>query len=350
MRFMHVLALFAVITTLPAASQDNSAVDAASSVSADASLSHFAAAPEVAGSIKAVAADTMDGLMKRWVADFRSRQPHVAIEMQSRASMNVPTALTSSGARIAALSRELNPSDVQAFRTMHGYAPAEIKVALGSYDTPTHTVALTFYVNDANPVAKLTLQQLDAMWCTSLHRGFATQVTHWGQLGLIGRWADAPVHLVGVVLPDGVPNFIERRVCDGGEIRSGILGEKNGGPTSVLTRIVQDVAKDLYAIGYAGFHNRQPGTHAVQIAESSAGPYYSGSLDEVRRAVFPLTRFVYLYVDLPPKPAESDSAVRQFLTYVLSLEGQQEVERDGTFMPMPASIVAQQRATLQKMQ
>lgn len=117
----------------------------------------------------------------------------------------------------------------------------------------------------------------------------------------------------------------------------------------MLTRIVQDVAKDPYAIGYAGFHNRQPGTHAVQIAESAAGPYYAGTFDEVRRAVYPLTRFVYLYVDLPPRLTGDDAAVRLFVAYVLSFEGQQQIERDGAFMPMPANVVAQQRGTFQKM-
>jgi phosphate transport system substrate-binding protein len=312
----------------------------------DPALPHFAPTPSISGHLVSVGTDTMDTLMKIWIAGFHQQDPAITVELQSQASMSVPAALTAGAAQLAPLSRELNPSEVEAFRAKHGYAPTEIAVALGSYRTPTRTVALTFYVNDANPIAQINLQQLDAMWCTTLHRGATQPITEWGQLGLTGEWAHRPVHLVGVLPPDGVPNFITRRVCKGGLLRDGILGEKNGGPTSVLTRIVEDVAKDPNAIGYAGFHNRQPGTHPLLAAETAAGPYYTGTFDEVRTATYPLTRFVYIYVDRPPN-APLAPPVHEFLSYILSLEGQRAVEQEGIFMPLPPSITAEQLTRLQ---
>jgi phosphate transport system substrate-binding protein len=288
----------------------------------------------------------MDNLMKLWIAGFQHHEPGVAIDLQSQASMSVPASLNTGVAQLAPLSRELNPSEVEAFRARHGYAPTEIAVALGSYRTPTRTVALTFYVNDANPIAQLNLQRLDAMWCTTLRRGAKEPITEWGQLGLTGDWAHRPIHLVGVLPPDGVPNFITRRLCSGGLLRDGILGEKNGGPVSVLTRIVEDVSQDPNAIGYAGFHNREPGTHPLLIADTEAGPYYAGTFDEVRTAAYPLTRFVYIYVNRAPNVPLAPS-VREFLRYVLSLEGQRAVEQEGIFMPLPASLAAVQRAKLE---
>jgi phosphate transport system substrate-binding protein len=313
---------------------------------ADPALPHFVAAPSIFGHLTSVGTDTMDNLMKLWIAGFQQHEPAVAIDLQSQASMSVPAALTAGVAQLAPLSRELNPSEVEAFRAKHGYAPTEIAVALGSYRTPTRTVALTFYVNDANPIAQLNLQQLDAMWCTTLHRGAKQPITEWGQLGLTGDWAHRPIHLVGVLPPDGVPNFITRRICNGGVLRDGILGEKNGGPTSVLTRIVDEVAKDPNAIGYAGFHNRQPNTHPLLIADTAAGPYYAGTFDEVRTATYPLTRLVYIYVDRPPNVPLAPP-VREFLRYILSLEGQRAVEQEGIFMPLPAHLAAVQSTKLE---
>ncbi|HEV2485184.1 MAG TPA: substrate-binding domain-containing protein [Terracidiphilus sp.] len=313
---------------------------------ADPSLPHYVATSSISGHLTSVGTDTMDDLMKLWVADFHKRQPAIVFDPQSQASMSVPAALTAGVAQLAPLSRELNPTEVEAFRAKHGYAPTEIAVALGSYRTPTRTVALTFYVNDGNPITQLNLRQLDAMWCTTLHRGAKQPLTEWGQLGLTGDWAHRPIHLVGVLPPDGVPNFITRRVCNDGLLRGGILGEKNGGPTSVLTRIVEDVANDPNAIGYAGFHNRQPDTHPLHIADTSAGPYYEGTFDQVRTAVYPLTRFVYIYVDRPPN-APLAPPVREFLRYVLSLEGQRAVEQEGIFMPLPPRIAAEQRTRLE---
>ena len=313
---------------------------------ADPGLPHYVSTPSASGHITSVGTDTMDDLMRLWIAGFRQHQPAIVLDLESQASMSVPAALTAGVAQLAPLSRELNPSEVEAFRAKHGYTPTEIAVALGSYRTPTRTVALTFYVNDANPVAQLDLKQLDAMWCTTLHRGAKRAITEWGQLGLTGDWVHRPIHLVGVLPPDGVPNFITRRVCSGGMLREGILGEKNGGPISVLTRIVEDVAKDPDAIGYAGFHNRQPGTHPLRVASTAAGPYYAGTFDEVRTAVYPLTRFVYIYVDRPPNALLAPS-VREFLYYILSLEGQSAVEQEGIFMPLPTHIAAEQRAKLE---
>lgn len=313
---------------------------------ADPSLPRFRVDAPIHAHLVSVGTDTMDDLMKLWIAGFNTFDPGVEITLQSRASMSVPAALTSGAAQLSPLSRELNPTEIEAFRKTRGYAPTEIAVALGSYRTPTRTVALTFYVNDANPLQKLTLDQLDAIWCTTLHRGEPALITEWGQLGLTGEWEHRPIHLVGVLPPDGVPNFITRRVCAGGTLREGIYGEKNGEPTSVLTRIVQDVEKDPGALGYAGFHNRQPNTHPLALARTAAGPYLSGTFDEVREDRFPLTRFVYIYVDRAPgKPLVP--AVRQFLNYVLSFEGQRKVEEEHIFMPLPSVVAAEQRHKLE---
>ena len=69
------------------------------------------------------------------------------------------------------------------------------------------------------------------------------------------------------------------------------------------------------------------------------------TFDEVAAARYPLTRFVYLYVNrtpgksLPPKIEES-------LRYVLSLEGQRGVEREGLFLPLPPPLLASELLNL----
>jgi phosphate transport system substrate-binding protein len=313
---------------------------------ADSSLPNFVPGPPIAARISSFGTDTMDNLMKLWISGFHEQQPKIVIYLQSKTSMSVPAALTAGTAQLAPLSRELNPSEVEAFRVRHGYAPTEIAVALGSYRTP-HAYGRTRLLrerceSDCEARSRSTRRHL-------VHHASSRgkrQITEWGEVGLTGDWSHRPIDLVGVLPPDGVPNFITWRVCNGGLLRDGIRGEKNGEPTSVLTRIVQDVAKDPNAIGYAGFHNRQPGTHPIQIADTAAGPFYEGTFDEVRSAVYPLTRFIYIYLDRPPdKPL--DPLIRKFLSYILSLDGQRKVEEEGIFMPLPPRIAAQQRAKLE---
>ena len=308
---------------------------------ADPMLPSYVPATHLTGQIISFGTDTMDDLMRAWIKDFTALYPDVKIELQSKASMSVPAALTAGAAQLSPLSREMNPAEVASFQSKYGYPPAEIKVALGSYRTPTRTVALTFYVNAQNPIARLDFAQLDAMWCTSLKRGAKSEITRWGQLGLTGAWADKPIHLIGVLPPDGVPNFISLRICQGGPLREGISTEKNGGPVSVLTRIVQDVEKDPYAIGYAGFHNILPGTKQVQLSVAPGGPYMKGTFDEVRTARYPMTRYVYIYVNAAPGHP-MDPIVQEFLRYVLSRQGQLQIEQEGIFMPLPKAIDAEE--------
>jgi ABC-type phosphate transport system substrate-binding protein len=90
---------------------------------------------------------------------------------------------------------------------------------------------------------------------------------------------------------------------------------------------------------------RVVGTDTMQELISRWIAHYKGTFDEVRKAVYPLTRFVYIYIDRPPnKPLASP--IREFLLYVLSLDGQRDVEQEGIFMPLPPGIAAQQRSKL----
>jgi phosphate transport system substrate-binding protein len=311
--------------------------------SLDRALPPYRPVPYLAGTLESFGSDTMDDLMQPWADAFHAIYPGVTINVHSKASMSIPAALTSGAAQLAPLSREFNPAETEAFRAKYGFTPTETRVALGSYRTPTRTVALTFYVNEANPIARLNFAQLDAMWCTTRKRGLPMDVITWGQLGLTGEWASRPIHLVGVLPPDGVPNFISRVICKGGPFREGILTEKNAGTNSVLTRIVQDVAKDPDAIGYAGFHNQLPGTRHVLIAEEAGGPYLEGTFDEVRTAHYPLTRFVNIYT-AQASGKSSDQLVSEFLRFVLSHDGQVIVEQEGIFMPLPAKIAEVERS------
>jgi phosphate transport system substrate-binding protein len=294
--------------------------------------------PELSGSIRIVGTDTMKELMGRWIAAFTALHPGAHIELAARGALTAAPALSDGSADLAPLGRELTPSELAAFHSNRAYDPTGIRVALGSYDISGRTVALAFFVNQSNPVAKLSFQQLDAVYCTSLRRGSAQPIITWGGLGLTGDWAARPIHPIGVNFLDGISNFIRLRICKGGELRSDIHSEHTGGPVNVLDRIVTDIAADPAAIGYAGFANLKPGSKLIAISEDS-GPYLSGARTDVAAAQYPLTRFIYIFVDC--KPGEAMPPLeRAFLGYVESPDGQALVGTDGIYMPLPPAIAA----------
>jgi phosphate transport system substrate-binding protein len=299
---------------------------------------------QLTGSIRIVGTDTMKELMDRWIAAFTALHPAVNIELAAKGALTAAPALADGSADLAPLGREFTPAELAAFRSSRTYDPTGVPVALGSYDVSGRTVALALFVNPNNPIAHLSFQQLDAVYCTSLRRGSAQPITTWGQLGLTGEWAASPIHPIGVNFPDGISNFIRLRVCKDGDLRSDIHTEHTGGPINVLERIVTDVAADPVAIGYAGFANLKPGAKIIAISESS-GPYLSGTHAEVASAEYPLTRFIYIYTDHKPgqpiPPLE-----RAFLRFVISPEGQALVATDNIYMPLPQAIAAREQKEL----
>ena len=303
-----------------------------------------ASTPELKGSIRIVGTDTMKELMDRWIAAFTALHPGVHIELAAKGALTAAPALADGSADLAPLGREFTPTELAAFRSSRSYDPSGIPVALGSYDISGRTVALAFFVNQSNPIARLSFQQLDAIYCSTLLRGSAQPIATWGQLGLTGDWTGRPIHLVGVNFPDGISNFIRLRICQGGELRPDIRSEHTGGPVNVLERIVTDVAGDPAAIGYAGFANLKPGAKIVAISEDG-GPYLTGTRAEVAVARYPLTRYIYIFIDHarghPIPPLE-----RAFLGYVTSPAGQALVGLDNIYMPLPLAIVQNQQNEL----
>ncbi len=315
---------------------------------ADPRLSTYQPVKELSGELVSIDSEWMDDVMKSWIEGFTRLYPKVIIKSLKRdtaGAMGVEPALTDGRIQIAPVSRELMPFEIERFKKKFGYEPLAIRVALGSYRAADRVRAITFYVNESNPIKQLTLAQLDAIYCTTRKRGYKEDIITWGQLGLTGEWADREILPLALQQPEGTGNFLRLRVCLDGEYKKGLHELKPGQPMKGLDRIVKIVAENSSTIGYAGFGNAKLGTKAVAIAETQNGPYFTGTFAEVTAAQYPLTRFVHIYVNrIPGTPL--DPKVKEFLKYVLSREGQQAVEREGVLLPLPANLVEQELAKL----
>lgn len=312
----------------------------------DPAIPAYKALKKVSGEMKSYGTETMEPLMNSWIEGFTKLHPGVSVQMDPWKDKKAGPAFAQGLTDFIPVSRDLLPSEVEQFQKHFGYTPTAIRVALGSYRTPAKTGALTFVVHESNPMAKLSLTQLDAMYCTGRKRGYKEDITTWGQLGLTGEWADRKIQLVGVIQPDGISNHIRLAVCRDGELKKGILEEKLGRPVSALERVVKDVSKDPGAIGYATMYYLKPGVKALAIAETEKGPYLMGSFEEVESAKFAMTRFIHMYANRAPgKPL--DPRLKEFLRYILSHNGQRDVEMEGIFMPLPARVVKEELSKLQ---
>ncbi|MDD3181108.1 MAG: hypothetical protein PHQ04_12320 [Opitutaceae bacterium] len=347
-------------------------------VKADPSLPAYQPAGPIAGEIATIVPHNLDTLMQSWVRAFHQHHPAASVRLNLTVPLSADAfeALMEDRIQIAPFVRETSPTEEADFRQKFGYAPLLICVATGSHATKYNTHALGVYVNASNPLTKLTLAQLDAIYFTTRRRGYPEDITTWGQLGLTGEWANRPIHLYGMVHryektnnPPGILYFFMQRVSRGGELKHTVreiidttphgrtlmpqatamlagAGAGNEPGMEALDGIVAAVARDPAGIGYSGFRNRREGAKTLALASDPGGPFFTGTLDEVLQRQYPLTRRIYIVINRAPgRPL--NPVVREFLRFVLSREGQEFVAADpSNYLPLTPRAAARARTQL----
>jgi phosphate transport system substrate-binding protein len=303
----------------------------------------------VSGKIRVVGEDHMDELMKMWVEAFAKLQPALKLDVELEGSEEAVPVFTEGKADLALTGRSLLPyNELPAFVRKYGYPPFTLSVAGGTYRSEGKIHATAIIVNKVNPIERLSLSQLDAIFSKTRKRGYERDLTTWGQLGLKGEWAARPITVYSLKKRMGATNYLQERILEGGEYKDGIreFSSVSAGTVKGLDQVVGAVAQDPGGIGYASFAHANADVKAVALAEKDEGPYYRGTFEDVVSRRYPLTRVVYIILNRPPgKPIEPK--VRDFLTFLLSREGQQVVQSEGNYLPLPAEIVKQERAKLE---
>jgi len=290
------------------------------------------------GSATAAGPSTTDTLIELWAEIFHRAHPSVRIHTALYASLNAAGALAEQSAQLGVASRELLPHEMYIFKqkTFH---PMGIPVASGTYDIQGVAPSQVVIVNKDNPLAKLTLAQVDAIFSKTRKRGYKEDITRWGQLGLTGDWADKGINLYSFTLPDGIGYFFMLRALNDGEFKDSLRQEMK------QDLVVQRVAEDRYGIAYVNRPYVKPTVKVIALGETEGGPFSVGSFEEVLKGTYPLSRVIYMYVNVyPDKPI--DPLAKEFLRAVLSQEGQQAAARS-VYMPLGAAAVKESRKKIE---
>jgi phosphate transport system substrate-binding protein len=300
-------------------------------IKVDAAIAAYQKTSGVSGSVSSIGSDSMNNLMTFWAETFRKFYQNVKIQVEGKGSSTAPPALISGTAQFGPMSRQMRSTEIDQFRQKYGYPPTEIRT---SYD------ALSVYVHRDNPIKQLSLAQVEAIFGKSRRRGYKQNVTTWGQLGLTGDWANRPLGLYGRNSASGTYGYFKEHVLMNGDYKDTVKEQ----PGSAA--VVQGVSEDRFGIGYSGTGYRTSGVRAVPLAEKDAGPFLEGTYAEVTAGKYPLSRFLYIYVNKnPSKPL--DPLQLEFLKLILSKEGQEVVVKDG-YMPLTAAQVKEELAKIAK--
>jgi phosphate transport system substrate-binding protein len=224
------------------------------------------------------------------------------------------------------------------------YPPYGIEIATGSVDVRNFDYAQMFFVHRDNPLSSLTLAQLDAIFGEEHRRGPAN-IRTWGQLGLTGEWANQTITPYGWRIDDSFGIFLEAALLEGSHRWNNALHEfahitrPDGTIYDHGQQILDALAADRYGIAVSNLRYARPEVKPLALAARDGGPAIAVTKENLITRKYPLTRVIPAYVDRPPG-MPVDPKVREFLRYLLSREGQQDIVNDGGFLPLNAEAVA----------
>lgn len=295
----------------------------------DPTLPDYQRVSGVSGNFTSIGSDSLANMMTLWVEEFKRHYPNVNVQVQSAGSSTAPPALAEGTSQVGPMSRAMRTGEIAMFEQKYGYAPTAIGVAID---------ALAVFVHKDNPIKGLTMQQVDAIFSSTRQCGERADITTWGQTGLTGEWANRSIQMYGRNSVSGTYGYFKEKALCKGDFKNQV----NEQPGSAS--VVQGVSASINGIGYSGMGYVTAGIKAVPLAKKEGEPFYEANPENAANGKFPLARMLYVYVNNPAnKPMEP--AVKEFMTLVLSKQGQEVVFKDG-YVPLPKAVAARELAKL----
>ncbi len=309
----------------------------------------------------------VDGrLAEYWETGFRKFHPDAKLEF-NMPTTRVTMSMLAYGMSDIGISRRVLSDELQLYERVRNRSPLEIVICTGSYNVTGWNPAFGIVVHKDNPLTKITLQQLDGVfgaerlggwvgtdWHPEVARGPEKNIRKWGELGLAGEWADKEIVPYGLNLRYTQATTFSDRVLGGSDKWNEKLriyanyvapasgnGESGMGFGQLKRGLNDDLVKDRYGIAYIPSPvgpNLPPQLKVLEVAQTSAGPYYAYTIENIRSRRYPLYDEMYAYLDAS-SAAALDPKVREFMRFVLSREGQEAVMRDGKYLPLTAEVL-----------
>lgn len=289
------------------------------STKVDKDLPEYKAVAGVSGAIRSVGSDTMNNLMTVWGEGFKKYYPNVTLAIEGKGTSTAMPALEGGTATFGPMSRDPKPDEIASFQKKFGYKPTTIATSLDM---------LAVYVHKDNPIKGLTLPQIDAIFSATRKLGYKEDVATWGQLGLQDEWVKEPISLYGRNSASGTYGYFKEHALGKGDFKDSVKVQPGS------SGVIQAVASDKFGIGYSGIGYATADVRAVPLAKEEGADFIKAEPENAYNGKYPMWRPLLLAVNRDPtKPL--DPLRREFIKYILSKQGQEDVVSDG-YLPLPA--------------
>ncbi len=265
----------------------------------------LAASSAFAGSITVKGSDTLVVVAQKWAETYMGKNAAAKISVTGGGSGTGFAALQGNTTDLCNASRKIKAKEIEACVKAFNKRPTEYKVALDG---------LSVYVNEGNKIASLSLEELEGI--------FTGKIKNWKELG----GADAPIVVYSRENSSGTYEFFKENVLKGKDF----VASAQTMPGTAA--VIQGIAKDPNAIGYAGAGGGSGAKH-LKISTSKGGEAIEPSEENVISGKYPIWRHLFIYVN----PAQDKGELGAYLKWIRSDEGQKVVKESG-YYPLPANL------------
>jgi len=278
----------------------------------------------IMGNLNCKGSTNVGSILKIWLPEFKKIYPSVKISMDFKGSSDGIKSLMNGTATVGAASRPIKQKEIDEFKASKGYAPTEIRVSLD---------ALGIYVNSLNKLKTITLEELDAIFSVERKLGYKENIDTWKKL----TQKDEDDKKINVYLFDknsGTRSFFKHRVMLKGTYDTNKI--KNEEYTTT-TQLLNALANDEHGIGFGSVGINNFKVKTLSVAKRANYPTYKPCTTEIKNGDYPLTRFFYIYLDVPPNQP-IPKMFYEFCKFLLSYEGQTIVIQAGGLALSPQQI------------
>jgi phosphate transport system substrate-binding protein len=258
-----------------------------------------------AGEITVKGSDTLVILAQKWAETYMGLHSEVKIQVTGGGSGIGFAALQSQTTDLCDASRTIKPAELQKCIIAFHKRPTEYKVAMDG---------LSVYVNEANGVNELTLDQLKGI--------FTGKITNWKEVG----GPDAPITVYSRENSSGTYEFFKSSVLKGEDFASSAQTMPG------TAALVQAVGHDKGGIGYGGAAYGS-GVKHLGVKKDDASAAVQPTEENVLNQTYPIWRYLYVYVN----PALDKDEIAAYLNWIRSDDGQKIVKEQG-YYPLPEAL------------
>jgi phosphate transport system substrate-binding protein len=248
--------------------------------------------------------DTLVNVAQAWAEAYQQVKPDVAVAVSGGGSGTGIAALINGTVDIANASRKIQDKEIK-MAEQRGHEPVEHTVG---YD------ALAVFLNSANPIDKLSFQQLNEIF------GRGGKATKWTDIGVeVPGCKNQQIVVVSRQNNSGTYAYFKEAVLGKkGKYRQGTL-DMNGSKD-----VVDLVEKTPCAIGYSGLAYATPQVKMACVSATADSPCVMPSEATASDRSYPIARPLFMYTN-----GEPQGEIKAYLDWVLSDTGQCIIKKKG---------------------